>query len=175
MSSTVELEARDVAVVADAQLAEAERAQAVLEGVDAAEALGGDLGAVGEARRQAGELRLVPGRQPELARQRAHVGLGEAGLDQRVARAALVGGGQAGAVIAEIVEVGAEQDLGEAERVGARAGDLEQLGLAVVAAVGRVLRRSPGARARATRRPRGARRCSAARSRAACALAARPW
>ena len=32
----VDLEARDLAVVADAQLAEAERAQAVLEGVDAA-------------------------------------------------------------------------------------------------------------------------------------------
>ena len=41
-------------------------------------------------------------------------------------------------MIAEIVEVGAEQHLGEAERVGARAGDLEQLGLAVVAAIGRV-------------------------------------
>ena len=43
-------------------------------------------------------------------------------------------------MIAEVVEVGAEQHLGEAERVGARARDLEQLGLAVVAAVGRVLR-----------------------------------
>ena len=127
-------------MVAHAELPEAQRAQPVLEPVDAAQALGRDLGAVGEARRQAGELRLVPGRQPQRARQRAHVGLGQAGVDHRVARAALVGGGQAGAVIAEIVEVGAEQDLAQAQRVGARARDLQQLGLAVVAAVGGVLR-----------------------------------
>ena len=99
-------------------------------------------------------------------------GLVKPGLDQRLARAALVGGAQARAVVAEIVEVGAEQHLGEAERVGARARDLEQLGLAVVAAVGRVLRRSPGARARASRRrsmrradERGAGRAPPARSR----------
>jgi hypothetical protein len=57
-----------------------------------------------------------------------------------VARAALVGGGEAGAVIAEVVQVGPDQDLGEAERVRARARDLEQLGFAVVAAIRRVLR-----------------------------------
>ena len=66
-------------------------------------------------------------------------GLVKPASTERVARAALVGGGQARAVIAEIVEVGAEQHLAEVERVGARAGDLEQLGLAVVAAVGGVL------------------------------------
>src|SRR6185437_9254839 len=121
------------------QLAEAERAQAIFEGVDTAEALGGDLRSVGEARRQAGELWFVPGRQPQLARERTDLGLGEAGVDQRMARAALVGSRQARAVIAEVVEVGAEQDLGEAQRLGARAGDLQQLRLAVVAAVGGVL------------------------------------
>jgi hypothetical protein len=55
-----------------------------------------------------------------------------------MARAPLVGGAEAGAVIAEIVEVGAEQHLGEAERIGARAGDLQQLRFAVVAAIGGV-------------------------------------
>ena len=43
-------------------------------------------------------------------------------------------------MIAEVVEVRAQQHVREAERVGARARDLEQLGLAVVAAIGRVLR-----------------------------------
>src|SRR5262249_26217541 len=50
-----------------------------------------------------------------------------------------LGGAQARPVIAEIIDVGAEQDRPRAELAGERPGDLEELGLAHVAAVGRVL------------------------------------
>ena len=54
-------------------------------------------------------------------------------------RAAVAGGGDAGANIAEIVEVGAERDRRVAEPRGDRRGDVHQLGLAQRAAVRRVV------------------------------------
>ena len=63
----VELEPGDRVVEPDADLAEPEVAQAILERVDAAQPLGRDLRAVREPRRQARELRLVPRAQAELA------------------------------------------------------------------------------------------------------------
>src|SRR5581483_8830304 len=97
----LQLEARHRLVEAHPQLAETERVERLLEAVDPLEALGRDLGAVGKARRETGELRLVPGRKAERARQLAHLGLGQPRLDQRMARPALVGRAQAGPVIAE--------------------------------------------------------------------------
>ena len=69
-----------------------------------------DLGAVGQARGQAGRSRLVPRPQAEPAGPVPHVGLGEAGLDQREHRRALAGGPLPRPVVAEVVHVDAERD-----------------------------------------------------------------
>src|SRR5205823_11380063 len=99
-----DLEPRQPLVVAHAELAEAEGADELLGGVDLAELLGRDPVAVLEARRQAGERRLVPRRQAERAREIADLALGEAGVDQGRAHLVLGGRLHAGAMVAEIVD-----------------------------------------------------------------------
>ena len=59
-----------------------------------------------DARQAAAGLSHVS--QPEPARPRPHVGLGEAGVDQREGGAPLGGGPLARAVVAQVVEVHAE-------------------------------------------------------------------
>src|SRR2546430_11734530 len=63
------LDARDLAVVADAELAQTERAQLHLALGQLREPFGRHLRAVGDARRETGLLRLVPGGQPQLQAQ----------------------------------------------------------------------------------------------------------
>ena len=69
-----------------------------------------------------------------MSRQGAHVGLGQPGLDHRVARAALVGGAQARAVVAQVVEVGPEHDR-RAHGAGQRLERVHQRRLAVVTTI----------------------------------------
>ncbi len=130
-----QLQPRDLAMPARAHLAETESAKTVFEPVDLVQTLGRDLGAVGKARRQAGKLRLVPGGKTELFRQLAHVALRHGRIDKRLARAVLLGRLQAGTVVAEVVGVGAKQNFLQPQALGHRLRDVEQLVLAVKAAV----------------------------------------
>ncbi len=145
------LDAGGVAVVADPELAEAQRPEARLGLGHRSQGAQGDRGAVGDAGGQAGGGRLVPGAQAQLPRPLPHVGLGEPGLHQREAGPGLGGGLLAGPVVAQVVEVDAEHHGGgpRVARTGVTAharrsqGDqsLHQRGLAVEAAgavVGRV-------------------------------------
>ena len=132
----VELDAGQVAVVADPQLAEAEPAQRRLGPGDRAQ-----RGRASPASRRA---RGRPGRRrPACPRSAARaaatagadVGLGEPGVDEGETGAPLGRRPLAGAVIAEVVEVDAEHD-GRAARCAATGPRrVHQLGLAVVAAL----------------------------------------
>jgi hypothetical protein len=69
------LDARQVAVVAHAQLRQPEGAQQRLGALDPRQPAGGDLDTVGDPRRQAGGGGLVGRAQAHPARGLAHVGL----------------------------------------------------------------------------------------------------
>ena len=72
-----------------------------------------DRGAVGQAATRGRPRRgLSQVREAELARDLAHAGLGEPGVDEREGRAALAGGPLAGAVVVEVVDVHAEAHRG---------------------------------------------------------------
>src|SRR5213594_3495781 len=135
-----DLQSRQPVVVAHAELAEAERPHEGLGGVDLAQLLRGDAIAVLEARRQARERGLVPGRQPERAREIADLLLGQAGLDHRGADAALPGRLHARPVVAEVVHVRAVHEGPARLALGDRRQVREQLLLAEEAPVGAVLR-----------------------------------
>src|SRR5690606_25925581 len=94
---TRELDARHVAVVPDAQDAEAEVAQDRFGALDGPELLVGDFGEVRDARREAGRGGFVPGRQAGLVRELADVLLGQTGLVERADDAELARGLTAGA------------------------------------------------------------------------------
>src|SRR5262249_21662416 len=126
-------------VKAHPHLTEAEVREALLERVDHAQPRRRDRRAVGKTRRETSELRLVPQGQPEPAGKRPDLGLAKPCLDERLARAALASGLQTGAVIAEIVEVGAKEDIAEAEPRKQRLTEIKELRLAVIAAVDGVL------------------------------------
>ena len=79
-------------------------------------------------------------RQAEQLREATHVGLVQAGLDERAPRAGLLRRLEAGAVVAEVVEVRAVDDEGEAPLTLLRVADAVELALAVEAAVDVVLR-----------------------------------
>ena len=80
----VHFQAGDRVVVADADLPEAQIvAQEILGGVQPLQEFRGDARAVGEARRQAGQGGLVPGRQAELFGQVPDLGFGQPDFQQR--------------------------------------------------------------------------------------------
>src|SRR5207247_8450660 len=135
-----DLQSRQPVVVAHAELAEAERPHEGLGGVDLAQLLRGDAVAVLESRRQARERGLVPGRQPERAREIADLLLGQAGLDHRGADAALPGRLHARPVVAEVVHVRAVHEGPARLPLRDRRQVREQLLLAEEAPVGAVLR-----------------------------------
>src|SRR5690606_22723587 len=101
-------------VPADARLADPERVDVPLQRGDLREPLAGDARAVREAAREAGGRGLVPDAEAHLLREAAHVLLPEAGLDERAPRPRVLRGLEAGAVVAEIVEVRPVDDRGEA-------------------------------------------------------------
>src|SRR5262249_6393551 len=78
------LDARDLAVVPHAELAEPQRTEGHFASRELPEAFRCDFSAVRDPRRQAGLLRLVPCRQAHLAAQLADLGLGQAGLGERL-------------------------------------------------------------------------------------------
>src|SRR5262249_32774463 len=96
------LETRQAIVMADAELAEAERAQEFLGGVDLPELLRSNAVAVLETRRETGERRLVPRRQREPPRELANLRLRQLGLDQRSANPALPSRLHAGPVVPQV-------------------------------------------------------------------------
>ena len=120
ISSRAELDARDLAVMADAEHAKAERAHGVFRLLDDLQLFLGHFREVRNARRQTRRRRLVPRRQAGLARQRADVVLGQPGLVERADDAELARGAAAGTVVAAVVGVVAVGDGGEAALAGQR-------------------------------------------------------
>src|SRR5690348_6740235 len=133
-----DLDARDAVVKSDAQLTEPELAEKALRRRDAREPLVRDRGPVREAGRKAGTRRPVPRREPERAARCAHVLLREARLDQRVADAAVGRGLEAGPMVAQVVDVRAVDDDGDAAPLRLRGADREEIVLAEPAPVRRV-------------------------------------
>ena len=132
-----DLDPGQVAVVADAELGQAEGAEQGLGPLDPGQAGRGDLDAIGDPGGQAGRGRLVGGAQAEAAGGLADLGLGQAGRHQRGEHAAGGRGPLAGPVVAQVVGVGPDGQ-GEALGAGQGAEHLEQLVLAEEAAVGAV-------------------------------------
>ena len=101
----LDLDPRDVAVVPDPHLPESQLLQERLRFVETPEDIGLDPGAVGDARREAGERRLVPGRQAHPAGDLPDLLLGEAGLAQRAPHAERRRGPAARPVVVQIVDI----------------------------------------------------------------------
>ena len=132
------LQASDRVVVAHAELAQAQAAHEALGLVQHAQLGGGHLLAVGDPRGEAGERGLVPVRQAQPLRQRADLGLAQAGVDQRAAHLEIGRRAMAWPVRSNIVGHCAVDDRMEAVLAGQRLQLGEQHFLAVVAAIGRV-------------------------------------
>ena len=118
----------------DPALGEPERVQGRLGPLDPAQDPDRHLVPYGTrlARQAAAGLSHV--RRPSSCERGAHVGLREAGVDEREHRPPSTGGALPGAMVAEIVDVDAEHDGGALGRRD-RADHVHQLGLAVEAAV----------------------------------------
>src|SRR5690606_17948596 len=118
---------------------EAQTPDAGLGGVDLREDRGAHSGPRGHATRQARRRRLLMVGQAKLLGDRSDQRLAKARFDQRLANVELRRRAQARTMAAEIIEVVTRRDrrkpLGPSEGVE----HLEQLGLAVVAAIARVL------------------------------------
>src|SRR5690606_30063346 len=132
----IHLDAGDLIVPTHAHLAEAQLPQVRLEPLDLAETLGGDGGAVGDAARQAGRGRFVPDLHADQAGGLTHVRLGHARVHQRAPGTCLPGGVEPRAVVPEIVEVRAVEDVVEVPFASLDLGDFVELRLAVEAAIG---------------------------------------
>jgi len=106
----LDLQPRRVAVVAHAQLPEAQGAQRRLGGLDGTEPAERDRCAVGQPGSEAGGGRLVPGPQPQGARPVPDVVLGEAGVGQREGGPRRGGGGLPRTVVPQVAQVDPEDD-----------------------------------------------------------------
>ena len=133
-----DLDAAEFVVVAGADLAESEIAQDVLGGFDASQGLDGYGGAVGDAGGEAGLGRLVPQWDAEPFGSGAHLSFVHLGFDHGTADVVLGCGGHAGAIVAEVVGVGAVGDPRVAFGGGKGAELVVKFGLAEVAALGGV-------------------------------------
>ena len=103
---------------------------------------GGDARAIGKARGEAGERRLVGGGEPHFPRECAYFGLRKTRLVERADDAEFPDRAAAGAVITIVVEVRSLEHCGQAIRARKGEESAEQFPLAVVAPVGRVFRES---------------------------------
>ena len=103
------LEAGEVAVVADADLAQTAVAQVGFGGLDHGQGFTSDRGSVGQAGGEAGHGRFVGRGQPQPLGEFADIGLGEAGLEQRTAHAEFGGSAPAGAPVGGVFGVTAIQ------------------------------------------------------------------
>ena len=100
-----DLDANDIAVMADPALTETEGAQNGFSAVDHLELLLCYRRSIRYPRGQAGRSGLVPGFETPLPRQSANLGLRQAGLDQRTADRQLATRGTAGTVVPRIVKI----------------------------------------------------------------------
>ena len=104
--------------------------------VDAHQVCRGDRDAEGHPARQAGSRGLVPGRQAPPPRRLPHVRLGQARVQQRGHRTTLCGCPDAGTEAGDrVVGIGSGGDVLQPQLGGQRPERVEQLGLAVEAAV----------------------------------------
>ena len=130
-----DFDAGQFAVVADADLREAERVESIFGAFDLAQVLSGYCPAVFDARGEAGAGRLVGDGEAGLAGEGADFLLGQVGGGQGRERVVHRGGFLAGTEVAAVVEVHAIGEVGEAE-LEARGFHLgEELVLAMEAAV----------------------------------------
>jgi hypothetical protein len=125
----------DGAVMAHAQLFQAELAQETLALPDLVQHAGVNRRAVGDARRKAGHRRLIPVRHAEAPGGLANLGLRQSRLLQRGAHAALPRRDRAGPVVASVVHVRAVDDCGDVLARGDLLQFVEERRLAEVAAV----------------------------------------
>ena len=105
----------EVIVQTDAQLAKPHASQLILGFFDHGQLFRADRFAVNEARSQAGVRRFVPGGEPHFTGERPDLLLAEAGIAERAEDAELADRFQTGAVVAEIVHVGAFRNEGNAQ------------------------------------------------------------
>ncbi len=131
-----DFDAGEVAVVADADLGEAEGVEGVFGLLDLGEIFAGDGAAVLDARGEAGAGGLVPELEAGLVGEGADLCFGEAGGDERGDGVVLRGGLLAGAELGAVVEVHAVGDVSEAAGCAALLHLGEELVFAVEAAVG---------------------------------------
>src|SRR5262249_36251774 len=132
------LDPRHVAVVADAHLAEAKPPDSRLRGPDPGQGVCGHLGAVWDTRGQAGERRLVPRRPAKATGGGPGLPLPPPRLEEREADAATHCRAVTGAVVGRVIGGGAVGQVRQAQLLADRLQSLEQLFLAVVAAVRQV-------------------------------------
>jgi hypothetical protein len=92
-------------MVADADVGEALVAEEFFSAFDLGEGLDGDGGAVGDAGGEAGEGGFFPVGEIQVIGEGADVGLGETGFEKRGADFPFPGGGNAGAMVAGVVEI----------------------------------------------------------------------
>jgi hypothetical protein len=105
MTGSGDASAPELAVVPDAQHAEAERLHRLFGAVDLRQRRPGHLGPVREARRQARGRRLLRARDGELAGEHPHLVLADAGLEQRVTDAMLGCRAQSRTPVTDVVGV----------------------------------------------------------------------
>ncbi len=138
--SAGDLDAGEVAVVADADLPEAECVEGGFGLLDLREAFGGDGEAVGDAGGEAGTGGLVGEGKAGLTGEGADLGFRELGGDERgegsVLSGGLLAGAEGGDVGGAVVEVHAIGDVGEVPGAAKALHNREELVLAVEAAVG---------------------------------------
>lgn len=98
--------------------------------------MNGDARAVGDAAGETRRCGFVPGVQTKLTGGLADVGFRKPEFGQRALNGGFFGGDQPRTVIAEVVDVGAVQELREVKLVGDAACHVVEFALAVVATVG---------------------------------------
>lgn len=94
-------------VPAHPRLSDPERVDLLLEGSNLAKSFACDARAIRKAARKASGGGFVPDRKAKLFGKAANVRFGDTGLDQWAACACLLGRFETGAVVAEVVDVGA--------------------------------------------------------------------
>src|SRR5919204_5103946 len=127
----VDLDARDLVVRAHAQVMHAEGADEALCLFNHADGLHGDGLSMRDTRREASHGRLVPGGQPQPARELAYLQLVQSGVEQRPLHLPLGRCRLPRPVVAHVVGVDAVGKVGDAQTSGQRTQFGEQLGLAM--------------------------------------------
>ncbi len=126
-------------MVANPQLRKAQLAQSGFPCLDLCEAFGGDFGSVGQAGSQARRGRQIRRGQTGGPGQLTDLRLAEAGVQQGSEDIPFGGGTVAGSMVTAIVEIDPVGQCVEAELLAQGLHPLEELALAVIAAIAGVL------------------------------------